>query len=668
MSSSEKNLPEDEQNQNRKQVAENTAENSDAKLDFSDDLYDSLKTKVDFDPNQQVEFLEAEQLHKKTYSSPVKPQKTVAKLSPEQQLRHTTYQSVEHQSQDLDFEQIPQSELDTDYEQKAESTSIVRSSAVMFAGTLISRVLGLVRSSMLLATLGALGANDAFNVANTLPNTIFNLLAGGVLNAILVPQIVRALRKKDGTDFVNKLLTTAGALLLVITTIATAGSSILVALFAYNMDSQWRALAVSFAFWCMPQIFFYGLYVLYGQVLNARYSFGPYMWAPILNNVISIAGLGLFIYFFGFASPETTGQYSFWTWDKIALIAGTGTLGIVLQALVLLPFIKRTGFKLRITFKGKASGLGHASRMAFWAFGVVAISQIEILLISNIASWAGSYSTPENFVPSVTVYNFAYLIYMIPQSLVTTSVITALFTKLSHQAASGKNEQMAQDYYKTVTCLGAISVFCSFGMSALSQPLAMLIGPSRPLYEVNAIAFILSIMCICIPFQALYTINTRVLFAYEKTRIAFFFEIPRTLLLSVFAMGICLIATPKFWVGLFCYASILAFMLICLIHCVYLKKKFAPIPYSKILLSYLRQYLAMAVVTWLASTASSLLFASPTDQQSTWEHFSQSFLHISVIGTLMLILYVLALYLLKAPEITSLKPLFNKVLSRLKKS
>lgn len=546
------------------------------------------------------------------------------------------------------------------------NTSLAKSSLVMFAGTFVSRILGLVRSALLLATLGAFGAHDAFNIANTLPNTIFNLLAGGVLNAILVPQIVRAFRKKDGDEFVNRLLTTAGLILLVITVVATAGSALLVSMFAYNMSPGWKALAVAFAFWCLPQIFFYGLYVLYGQVLNAKYSFGPYMWAPVLNNIISILGLGFFIYFFGFANPATTEQLSFWTFEKIALIAGTGTLGVIAQSLILIPIIKKTGFKLRLVWGIRGYGMKHTSKMALWAFGVVALSQVELLLISNIASSAQSYGVETGqFIPSITIYSFAYLIYIIPQSLVTTSIITALFTKLSNQAASGQDEQMSKDYMFTSTVLGSISIFASLSMIVLAVPLATLVGPSRPANEIIAIAQVLIVMCMCIPFQAFVTINTRVMFAYEKTKNAFFFEIPRALILTLGAGLIPFIVHQKYWVVSFCIVSLIAFITVTLIHSRFLKSNFPMISYSHLVSNYLKQYSVMLVAGFIGFAISKYVFPSIISYKESLNKFFVSLLELGSISVVMLLVYIIGLFLVRIPELNSCVEIFKrKILKR----
>ena len=537
-------------------------------------------------------------------------------------------------------------------QEQPSNASMAKSSLIMFAGTFVSRILGLIRSALLLAVLGAFGAHDAFNVANTLPNTIFNLVAGGVLNAILVPQIVRAFRKKNGDEFVNSLLTTTGLILLAITTVATVASSILVSLFAYDMSPGWKLIAISFAFWCMPQIFFYGLYVLYGQVLNAKYSFGPYMWSPVLNNIISILGLSVFIYLYGFANTHTTGMVSFWTWNKIALIAGSGTLGIVAQALILIPVIKKTGFKLRLVWHTKGYGLGHASKLALWAFGVVALSQFELLLISNLASSAQNYGVQTGqFIPSITVHTFAYLIYTIPQSLVTTSIITALFTRLSYQAANGEDEKMTSDYGFVATILGIFSIFASLTMIILSTPLACMVGPSRPNHEIVAISQVLSILCVCIPLQAFVTINARVLFAYEKTKNAFFIEIPRVFVLIIGMALIPVFFPHKYWVMAFCVTSCIAFATVSFIQAIYLKKSFPTINYTHIFKNCIKMYIIMLFSSIFGYFISNTLLYSPLAITETSGRFFTAILQIVVVGFVMLIIYITGLLLSNIPEV-----------------
>jgi len=193
--------------------------------------------------------------------------------------------------------------------------SVLRSSLIMATGTVLSRVLGIVRAILLAAMIGVTtNAADAFGVANQLPNNVYAIIVGGVLNAVLVPQIVRARSHADGgKGYIDRLLTMAISVFAIITVLTTLAAPLLVSVYTTGWSSSQLALATAFAYWCLPQLFFYGLYTLLGEVLNANSKFGPYMWAPVLNNVVAIVGMAIFVWQFGF---DPTGEHSIETWGS----------------------------------------------------------------------------------------------------------------------------------------------------------------------------------------------------------------------------------------------------------------------------------------------------------------------------------------------------------------
>ena len=229
--------------------------------------------------------------------------------------------------------------------------SLARSTAGMASGVIASRVLGVVRASMTLAVVGTLVAGDAWDVGNSLPNIIYLLLAGGVINAVLVPQITRAASHADGgREYVDRLLTLAITAITVVTVACTLGAGLLVRLYS---SSTWspdvRSLSTAFALICMPQVFFYGLYVLLGNVLNARSHFAAYMWSPVLANIVAIGGMAFFLAQYPHQAPVTS-----WTSPMIWVLAGSATAGIAAQALVLVVPLWRSGFRFtpRWGFRG----------------------------------------------------------------------------------------------------------------------------------------------------------------------------------------------------------------------------------------------------------------------------------------------------------------------------
>src|SRR4051812_3632987 len=156
-------------------------------------------------------------------------------------------------------------------------SSLLSASAVMAAGTIVSRLSGFVRSTLLVAALGASLHADLFNIANTIPNMLYILLAGGVVNAVLVPQLVRTMKQDPdgGEAYANRIITLAGLFLGLVTVLLVVAAPWVMTLFLDSSFDQaclsaQRASVIDFARLCLPQVFFYGMYVLIGQVLNAR--------------------------------------------------------------------------------------------------------------------------------------------------------------------------------------------------------------------------------------------------------------------------------------------------------------------------------------------------------------------------------------------------------------
>ena len=318
----------------------------------------------------------------------------------------------------------------------------------MAAGTLSSRVLGLVSRSLLAALLGTAAVNlaaNSFDVANKLPNLIYALVAGGALNAVLVPQIVRADRDgARGREFLDRLFTMAVAGLLLLTVVLTLLAGPLVSLYTAG---RWSApqfdLAVAFALWCLPQLFFYGVYTLFGQLLNARGSFGPYMWAPVVNNVVVIAGLVTFWALFGV--QELTDPRS-WSPAMVALLAGSATLGVAAQAAVLVWPLRRIGFSWRPRWGLRGVGFRSAGVVAAWTFAGIVVSQLVFLLVSQVGATASAETegTPEAAVTAANAaWSFAFLLYMLPHGLLAVSLVTAVFTRVSGSAHAGDTAGVA---------------------------------------------------------------------------------------------------------------------------------------------------------------------------------------------------------------------------------
>ncbi|WP_370524313.1 murein biosynthesis integral membrane protein MurJ, partial [Cellulomonas sp. APG4] len=423
-----------------------------------------------------------------------------------------------------------------------------RSTAVMAAGTATSRVLGLVRGAVLGAAVGLnVGAANAFAVANWLPNMIYMLLAGGVLNAVLVPQVVKAYRSESGQEFVDRLLTLAAAILLGVAAVVTVAAPVVVRIATDSADPEFLSLATTFALWCLPQIFFYGVYTLLGQVLNARGSFGPFMWAPVANNVVAIAGLAVFIAVFGGYDVDAPANLGTWDPPRVTLLAGTATLGVVVQAAVLVWPLYRSGFRFRPRFGWRGVGLGSAGRVAGWTFGALVIGQLGILTVTRITSSAAEAGGYGLEIAGNNAYNYAFLVFMLPHSLVTVSLLTALFTRLSGHAAERDTAAVRRDTSYGLRVLGVFTIFATAVLAVLALPVARLVLPSVTAAEVSALAPVIVALVAGLAGLGIWSLVQRVHYAFEDARTLFWLQLPMSLLVAGGTFAGSLVLAPVRW-------------------------------------------------------------------------------------------------------------------------
>ena len=337
------------------------------------------------------------------------------------------------------------------------SNELFRASGIMALGTIISRITGFIRGILVVAVLGTALLADTYNVANTMPNILYNLLVGGALTAIFIPQLVRSFDHEDGgDDFASRLITTISLILLVLVSLGMFFAPTLVRLYAPEFFTPGfeyeKDIAIAFTRYCLPQIFFLGLFTMLGQVANARGSFGPLMWAPIANNLVGIALFGGFLLFspgLSLTSISTT---------QIALLGWGTTFSVVVQALVLFPVIRKLG----ITIKPKlgVSGLGKSFNLAGWTLVYVLISQLGYLVTVNVATSAAVRSSQEGVVAGVgyTPYTFAYFVMLLPYSIVTISIVTAILPHISKLALDGKREEVKEQLVRAIRLVGVITV------------------------------------------------------------------------------------------------------------------------------------------------------------------------------------------------------------------
>ena len=337
------------------------------------------------------------------------------------------------------------------------SNELFRASGIMALGTIISRVTGFIRGILIVAVLGTALLADTYNVANTMPNILYNLLVGGALTAIFIPQLVRSFEHDDGgDDFASRLITTISLILLVLVSLGMFFAPALVRLYApefftVGFETE-QEIAIAFTRYCLPQIFFLGLFTMLGQVANARGSFGPLMWAPIANNLVGILLFGGFLLF----SPGI--DISTITSSQVALLGWGTTLSVVVQALVLVPVIRKLGISIKP--KLGVSGLGKSFNLAGWTLVYVLISQLGYLVTVNVATSAAVRCAQDGIETGVgyTPYTFAYFVMLLPYSIITISIVTAILPHISKLALDGKREEVKAQLVRAIRLVGVITV------------------------------------------------------------------------------------------------------------------------------------------------------------------------------------------------------------------
>lgn len=407
-------------------------------------------------------------------------------------------------------------------------SSLGRASAIIGAGTMVSRVTGLLRSIVLVAVIGSFnsGPADAFAAANTLPNSVFSLISVGILTAVIVPQIVKATADADGGNaFISKLFTLGTVVLVAVTAVATIAAPWLVQIVAGGLSSTTQALATALAYWCLPQILFYGLYALLGEALNARRIFGPFTWAPVVNNIVSIIGFLIL----GWAFSPVSRDSADWTPEMIALLGGTATLGIAVQALVLLLFWRRTGLSLRPDFQWRGVGLGNVGKLAGWTFLMAFASLSAGVLQGNIVSNASESGA------SLAVTTNAWLIFMLPYSVIVLSIGTPYFTQISEHAAAGRHDEVRGDISRSIRTLLFFIVAAVAAVAAAAIPASRVFTESASDAEGAAVVLLCYLVSL-IPLTILFIVQ-RTFYAYDDTRTPFWFTIFQCALIVVTALG-----------------------------------------------------------------------------------------------------------------------------------
>lgn len=315
------------------------------------------------------------------------------------------------------------------------TSSLAGATSSIAVATLISRISGFVSKALLAWVIGFGVINDSYTLANQLPNIVYELLLGGVLTSVIVPLIVRAAREDadNGLSYVQRLVTVATVLLVTATLVSVAATPLIVWVYQGDGNAANPTLANAFAYLLLPQIVFYGLGALFGAILNASGVFGPPAWAPVANNLVVIATLGIYSIVPGEISidPARMG-------DTKLLVLGIGTtVGIAIQAFVLLPALRRIGFRFRWRW-GWDRRLSQAGRLVIWVVAYVLISQLGLIATTRAAL--------EGDTGGLVTYSYAWMLFQLPYGVLGVSLLTAILPRMSQAAAEGNTQGVVADF------------------------------------------------------------------------------------------------------------------------------------------------------------------------------------------------------------------------------
>lgn len=535
----------------------------------------------------------------------------------------------------------------------------MRASALMAAGSLFSRLLGFVRNFMLGMVMGGTGtiAFNAFSSANILPSSLWILIGGGTLNAILVPAIVRAMDRPDGgSDYMSRLVT----LVLLVTGGFTLLSMLLVNVLLVvansNLDPVTMRAATTLAYFLLPQMLFSAMYVIFGQILNAHESFGPFQWAPALNNVAAILMSVLFFVLWGSQPDPTT-----WTWPMVATLAGAQLSGSLVQGLFLWYWTHRIGLRIRLKWGFRGLGLRTLGKLGAWTLGMLALGQVGVFAI-RWASAGAVHATAELQKAGKTAeaakyaglasLDLSYTVFMIPQGIIVVALVTSVFSAISRHARDGEHAQAYAEYTGMGRVLMVPMLLCTVVFSVLAAPMMWVAvgGTTRVAAEANGLV-LTGFMVGLLPFASLYLMK-RFFYAYEDARMSFLVQIPIVVVSALAVVPIRLWVDPLYATAAATTVSSLGNLVAWLVGLGMLRRKLASLGVSVSSGARTAATLICLMIATIASGAAGVLLLMAAGDL-TWHSRPVAVIVGGVIGVVMTAVYGGVAHLLGVEEIRS---------------
>jgi putative peptidoglycan lipid II flippase len=394
------------------------------------------------------------------------------------------------------------------------TSSFVRNTVVMSAGTTLSRVTGFLRLSAMAFAIGITESRlaDAYNIANITPNILYELALGGILTSVVVPVVVEWLQthgRDAAWDVVRRLFTLA---LVVLSLIALLGivlapwiADLYTAGYTRPEREAVRELVTFFLRWFMPQIVFYGVGAVAIGLLNAHRRFAAPMFAPIVNNLIVIATFLTFAAMPGPGSDEVATNA-----QRLVLAIGT-TLGIVGMTVALWPSVRATGFRFRWIGDVRDEAVRRIGRLATWVVVYVVANQLGYLVVIILAGGVrGGYAA----------YAAAFILFQLPHAIFAVSILTALLPAMSSRWAAQDAEGFRALLSQGIRATATILIPAALGYLVLARPIVRLLlehGVAGP-RSGDLVADVLALFAIGLFAFSAFQLLLRAFYSMQDTR------------------------------------------------------------------------------------------------------------------------------------------------------
>ncbi len=415
---------------------------------------------------------------------------------------------------------------------------------------------------------------------------------------------------------------------------------------------------MAFARYCLPQIFFYGVYTMMSQVLNARGHFAMPMFAPIANNVVAI---GTYVGYILIAGTDAADSGTLTDAETAWLGIGT-TLGVALQAMVLVPVLYRTGYKFALSWHWRGLGLTKAFKLAAWTIGLVAANQVGFMVISRLATQA-NVNALEAGEPAAGLATFqtGYLIFILPHSVITVSIVTALLPTLSRTVHAGRLREAGDEISRAARVIVLLVAPLSVALFILAGPVASLLfgyGAADPA-QIDQLGTVTRVFALAILPFTVYYILLRGWYSLEDTRTPFYLSVLLNIVYVGFALGLYpLVAPGAQQVYALAAAFVISYWVVLLVGWPMLARRYGGLDTLRSLRAIAKIVLASLIAmggAWLAI---------PLTQYDPGDAKIKALFDCGFIAVVVLVVYALAAWLLRIREANDLIALVSGRLRR----